>query len=126
MGFVCNITWEMWHIRSGLDKVTTFSSVLQVPILVLALHEYCSQHVGICSYLALVVNGCISLVWLGFSNLGGCKILIPHSGKWEVWLTNWKVRSPEILGMEEDLVLWQIATAKDLSNTPEGGVSLKE
>ena len=28
--------------------------------------------------------------------------------------------------MEEDLVLGQIVTAKDLSNTPEGGVSLKE
>ena len=28
--------------------------------------------------------------------------------------------------MEEVLVLGRIATAKDLSNTPEGGVSLKE
>jgi len=30
------------------------------------------------------------------------------------------------LGTEEDLVVGRIATAKDLSNTPEGGVSLKE
>jgi len=28
--------------------------------------------------------------------------------------------------MEEDLVCWQIATAKDSSNTLEGGVRLKE
>ena len=27
-----------------------------------------------------------------------CKIPTPHSGKWEVWPTNRKVRSPEILG----------------------------
>ena len=32
-------------------------------------------------------------------SLGYCKILTPRSGKWEVWLTNWKVQSPEILGM---------------------------
>ena len=38
-------------------------------------------------------------------SLGYCKILIPCSGKWEVRLTNQKVRSPEILGMEEDLVV---------------------
>ena len=38
-------------------------------------------------------------------SLGYCKILIPRSGKWEVRPTNWKVRSPEILGTEEDLVL---------------------
>jgi len=43
----------------------------------------------------------------------------------EVWLTNWKVQSPEILGTEGDLVLGQVATANNLSNTP-GGVRLKE
>jgi len=56
----------------------------------------------------------------------GCKILIPCSGNLEVQLTNRKVWSPEILGTEEDLVVGQIATAKDLSNTPEGGVRPKE
>ena len=34
-----------------------------------------------------------------------CKILIPHSGKWEVQPTNQKVQSLEILGTEEDLVV---------------------
>ena len=32
--------------RCGSDKVTTFTSVLQVPIFVLALHEHVSRHVG--------------------------------------------------------------------------------
>ena len=35
----------------------------------------------------------------GYSSPTNCKILTPCSGKWEVWLTNWKFWCPEILGM---------------------------
>jgi len=35
--------------------------------------------------------------WKG-EPVNSCKILTPCSGKWEVWPTNQKVQSPEILG----------------------------